>query len=202
MIWSNGWVLSTRTAGTPTIKTRPMLVVGSAFCLFIGSVCADYVIASTIEVFNHTHWAINRFSVDGRSGFDTIGPFQGGGGGCCYVAPARWQAGTNVQVEWETGAGSELAREFPGFGDEAKYDAWLDKVEAQKRQHSKTVPVPDYTEQKVCGITVHFFPCDEVQVTTSCLAFGSPDYPINTPLKAPRPTSCRQPPVALQEVRP
>lgn len=37
--------------------------------------------ASTIEGINHTHWAINRFSVDGRSGLDIIGPYQGGEGG-------------------------------------------------------------------------------------------------------------------------
>nr|WP_275450763.1 DUF3304 domain-containing protein [Pseudomonas syringae] len=32
--------------------------------------------ASTLEAINHTHWAINRFSVDGRSGLDIIGPYQ------------------------------------------------------------------------------------------------------------------------------
>ncbi|MGT8859846.1 DUF3304 domain-containing protein, partial [Enterobacter sp. 186315] len=38
----------------------------------------------TIEAINHTKWAINHFSVDGQSGIDIIGPYQGGGGGCCY----------------------------------------------------------------------------------------------------------------------
>ena len=33
--------------------------------------------ASTLEAINHTHWAINRFSVDGHSGIDIIGPYQG-----------------------------------------------------------------------------------------------------------------------------
>ncbi|NVL43679.1 DUF3304 domain-containing protein, partial [Pseudomonas syringae pv. actinidiae] len=50
--------------------------------------------------------------------------------------------------------------------------------------------VPDYTGQKVCGLTVHFLPCDNVQVTTSCYAFGSPEYPIKTPLHLPEPQSC------------
>ncbi len=74
--------------------------------------------------------------------------------------------------------------------DEAKYDAWLDKIDSQKRQHTKTVPVPDYTGQNVCGLTVHFLPCDELQVTTSCYAYGSPEYPIKTPLHLPEPQSC------------
>ena len=146
--------------------------------------------ASTLEAINHTPWAINRFSVDGCSGLDIIGPYQGGGGGCCYSAPSRWQPGLTVRVDWETGvAGS---KGFPGFADRARYNSWLEKMEAQKRQHSKVVPVPDYTGQKVCGLTVHFLPCDELQVTTSCYAFGSPEYPIKTPLHLPEPQSCPQ----------
>ncbi|WP_119144860.1 DUF3304 domain-containing protein [Pseudomonas reidholzensis] len=143
---------------------------------------------STIEAINHTHWAINRFSVDGRSGIDIIGPYQGGGGGCCYVAPEHWQPGMTVKVDWETGtAGS---KGFPGFADRTKYYAWLSKMESKKRKHTGTFPVPDYTGQKVCGITVHFLPCDDIQITTSCYAYGSPEYPIKTPLQLPEPQSC------------
>ena len=148
--------------------------------------------ASTIEAVNHTHWAINSFSVDGRSGLDSIGAYQGGGGGCCYIAPARWQPGMEVRVDWETGAsaGSKISYEFPGFGDRPRYLAWRREVKAQTRRHSKSVSLPDYTGQKVCGITVHFLPCDELQVTTSCYAYGSPEYPIKTPLHLPEPQSC------------
>ncbi|NWE25670.1 DUF3304 domain-containing protein [Pseudomonas gingeri] len=157
-------------------------------CGLAASVLAQNTQASTLEAINHTHWAINHFSVDGRSGIDIIGPYQGGGGGCCYVAPARWQPGMTVRIDWETGAGS--SKGFPGFGDWPKYLAWKEKVNSQKRQHSKLVPVPDYTGQKVCGLTVHFLPCDELQVSTSCYAYGSPEYPIKTPLHFPEPQSC------------
>ena len=149
---------------------------------------AQNVLASTLEAINHTHWAINRFSVDGRSGIDVIGPYQGGGGGCCYVAPARWQPGMTVRVDWETGAGS--SEDFPGIGDWPKFLAWEKNIKVQKRQLTKIVAIPDYTGQKVCGLTVHFLPCDDVQVTTSCYAYGSPDYPIKTPLHLPEPQSC------------
>jgi hypothetical protein len=146
--------------------------------------------ASTLGAINHTHWAINHFSVDGRSGIDIIGAYQGGGGGCCYVAPTKWRPGMAVRVDWETGvAGS---KGFPGFADRPKYLEWRDKNRALKRQHSKLVEIPDYTGQKVCGLTVHFLPCDELQVTTSCYAYGSPEYPIKTPLHLPEATSCPQ----------
>ena len=159
-----------------------------AVCAPIVAVLASTAQASTIGGVNHTHWAINHFSVDGRSAIDIIGPYQGGGGGCCYIAPTRWQPGMTVRVDWETGVGS--SKGFPGFADEVKYLTWRDQIRAQKRQHSKLVPVPDYTGQKVCGITVHFLPCDELQVTTSCYAYGSPQYPIKTPLRLPEPQSC------------
>jgi len=144
--------------------------------------------ASTIEGINHTHWAINRFGVDGRSGIDIIGPYQGGGGGCCYIAPGKWHEGMSVRVDWETGVAYPDG--FPGFADEAKYDRWAEGVRAQKRQHTKIVPIPDYANQPVCGITVHFLPCDDVQVATSCHAYGSSDYPIKVPLHLPEPQSC------------
>ncbi|RNZ19100.1 DUF3304 domain-containing protein, partial [Klebsiella pneumoniae subsp. pneumoniae] len=65
----------------------------------------------TIKAINHTKWAINHFSVNGQSGIDSIGPFQGGGGGCCFSVPARWTPGMTVRVDWETGQGSSAG--FP-----------------------------------------------------------------------------------------
>lgn len=169
-------------------------VFAAMLCGLTATVLAQNAQASTLEGINHTHWAINHFSVNGRSGLDIIGPYQGGGGGCCYIAPQRWQPGMTVRVDWETGASgvSDLADEFPGFADWPKYLAWKEKVNAQKRQHSKVVAVPDYTGQKVCGLTVHFLPCDELQVSTSCYAYSSPEYPIKTPLQLPEPQSCPQ----------
>ena len=162
-----------------------------AFCLTSGALPL-VARASTLEAVNHTHWAINRFSVDGRSGLDIIGPYQGGGGGCCYIAPADWRKNMTVRVQWETGASSmsPLADDFPGFADYPRYLAWSAEVEKQKRRHSKFVPVPDYTGQPVCGLTVHFLLCDEVQVTTSCYSYGNPEYPIKLPLRLPEPESC------------
>ena len=168
------------------IKSRLLVRVCAAATAVLGQSAQ----ASTLEAINHTHWAINRFSVDGRSGIDIIGPYQGGGGGCCYSAPSRWQPGLTVRVDWETGAGS--SKGYPGTGDWPKFLAWEKSIKAQKRKLSKVVPVPDYTGQKVCGLTVHVLPCDELQVTTSCYAFGSPEYPIKTPLHLPEPQSCPQ----------
>ncbi|WP_409456041.1 DUF3304 domain-containing protein [Pseudescherichia sp.] len=142
----------------------------------------------TIEAVNHTHWAINQFSVDGQSGLDVIGPWQGGGGGCCYGVPAEWKPGMTVKVDWQTGVGFSM--DFPGYGDDSKYLEWEKRIKAQNREHSLVVPVSDYTRQKTCGITVHFLPCDQIKVTTSCYEYGNPNYPIKDPIKMEEPKVC------------
>lgn len=172
----------------PLFKSGWRRSIVGAICGLAGIALVQNSQAGTLEAINHTHWAINHFSVDGRSGIDIIGPYQGGGGGCCYSAPSRWKPEMTVQVVWETGVAYSF--DFPGYEDREKYLAWKKNIHAQKRQHSKQVPIPDYTGQKVCGLTVHFLPCDELQVTTSCYAYGSPEYPIKTPLHLPEPQSC------------
>ncbi|WP_434527277.1 DUF3304 domain-containing protein [Photorhabdus asymbiotica] len=157
-------------------------------CLLLAACSQLPAQAGTIEAINHTQWAINRFSVDGNPGLDIIGPYQGGGGGCCYRAPEKWKPGMTVKVDWETGVGT--MKGFPGFGKWDEYLVWRAKINAQKRQHSQVVPVPDYTGQRTCGITVHFLPCDQVKVTTSCATYNSPNYPIKEPLEMKEPKVC------------
>ncbi|WP_256832473.1 DUF3304 domain-containing protein [Pseudomonas sp. Pse1] len=168
----------------PECGVRRVVVLSA----LLAATLAQSALGGTLEAINHTHWAINRFAVNGQSGLDIIGPYQGGGGGCCYVAPARWNPGMTVRVEWETGVA--YSDDFPGFSDWPKYLAWVARSDAQTRIHSKSVLIPDYTGQKTCGLTVHFLPCDELQVTTSCYAYGSPEYPNKTPLNLPEPQSC------------
>jgi hypothetical protein len=71
--------------------------------------------SGSIDAINHTHWAINHFSVDGRNAVDIIGPYQGGGGACCFAVPAQWKPGMTVRVDWETG--EAYPDGFPGFAD-------------------------------------------------------------------------------------
>ncbi|MBS9425801.1 DUF3304 domain-containing protein [Photorhabdus caribbeanensis] len=160
----------------------------AVLCLLLVACSQFPAQAGTIEAINHTKWAINRFTVDDQPGIDIIGPYQGGGGGCCYRAPDKWRPGMTVKVDWETGEAS--MKGFPGYADYEKYLAWVKKMDAYTRQHSKVVPVPDYTGQRTCGITVHFLPCDQVKVTTSCNTYGSPNYPIKEPLEMKEPKVC------------
>ncbi|WP_445374221.1 DUF3304 domain-containing protein [Photorhabdus tasmaniensis] len=161
----------------------------AVLCLLLAACSQFSAQAGVIIAINHTKWAINRFSVDGTPGIDSIGPYQGGGGGCCYSVPEKWRSGMTVRVDWETGVGTMEG--FPGFDKWDEYLAWKEKINAQKRQHSKIVPVPYYQNGgDTCGITVHFLPCDQIKVTTSCDAYGSPNYPIKEPLEMKEPKVC------------
>ncbi|WP_052206022.1 DUF3304 domain-containing protein [Pantoea rodasii] len=144
--------------------------------------------AGVIKAINHTHWAINNFSVNGQSGMDIIGPYQGGGGGCCFGVPEKWKPGMTVKINWETGVG--ISFDFPGYQDREKYLAWKNKIDSQKRSHTKNISIPDYNGQKTCGITIHFLPCDEVKVTTSCWSPSNTNYPIKEPLRMKEPAIC------------
>ena len=171
-------------------QTPSFAIFLRSLCFAALGLCGGEVRADLIYGINHTHWTINRFSVDGHPAIDIIGPYQGGGGGGGYFAPKHWLPGMSVRVDWETGVGYGF--DSPGFGDWELYLKWAEKMHAQKRQLSRQIAVPDYTGQKTCGITVHFLPCDELQVTTSCYRYGNPEYPIKTPLHLPEPTSCPQ----------
>ncbi|WP_273907842.1 DUF3304 domain-containing protein [Enterobacter bugandensis] len=165
----------------------------------------------TIEAINHTSWAINRFSVNGQSGLDIIGPYSGGGGGCCFGVSGPWKPGMTVQVDWETGvAFASDVPEIPpprrpnldGLSDEEGYKVaqkyteqrreWRKLIKDMNKKHTQIVSIPDYSGQKTCGITVHFLPCDQVKVTTSCADYGSPDYPVKDPVHMEKPTVCPQ----------
>ena len=162
-----------------------------------------------IEAINHTSWAINHFSVNGVNAIDIIGPYQGGGGGGSYAAPPVWTPDLTVKVDWETSVA--FASDVPeisepkqpdtiGMSEENYYQAWqkysdekevwYKKIKAFSKEHTLIVPVPDYTGQKTCGITVHFLPCDQIKVTTSCADYGSPDYPIKDPVNMEKPAVC------------
>jgi hypothetical protein len=110
----------------------------------------------TIDAINHTKWAINHFSINGQSGIDSIGPFQGGGGGCCFSVPARWTPGMTVRVDWETGQGSSAG--FPGFADRAKYKAWIKTLMPKNASTAKLSRCPTITARMCAALRCTFYP--------------------------------------------
>ncbi|WP_439412449.1 DUF3304 domain-containing protein [Enterobacter ludwigii] len=152
------------------------------FFVFSVSGCAkgsnDYN-AGDLSGINHTQQGINYFTVNGyRAGLT--------GNSCCIMLPRKWTPGLKAHVEWEVDPNT--APPFPGYKDRNKFNAWKKQTEASFQKHSAIVDIPKYTE--TCGMTVHFLPCNQVKVTTSCVGYGTPDYPIKEPLDMKEPAQC------------
>ncbi|WP_226478239.1 DUF3304 domain-containing protein [Pseudomonas sp. MWU16-30323] len=136
---------------------------------------------------NHTSAGINYFSVNGYGG-PNISPYGSRGGMCCAMLPRHWQPGLKLKVEWETDPDpyARLKRKPSGYGpDEVAYV----KHKANYQQHSVIVDLPPY-EDRLCALEVHFLPCNQVKVSTSCWAYPSPNSPIKEPLEMKEPAVC------------
>lgn len=110
-----------------------------------------------------------------------------GGGYCCIMLPDKWFPGMQAKIEWEVNP--KTASEFPGFIDRDKYHRWESELLSSYRKHTVIVDVPEYGKSR-CGISVHFLPCNQVKVTTTCVGYGTPNYPIKEPMNMPEPKVC------------
>jgi hypothetical protein len=139
---------------------------------------------------NHTSAAINYFTVNGYGG-PNISPHGYGGGMCCVMLPREWRPGLLMKVEWETDPqSSESGKKFPGFEDREKFLAWKKETESNFQRHTAIVPLPPYEDEGLCALEVHFLPCHQVKVTTSCWRYPSPNSPIKEPLEMQEPAVC------------
>lgn len=141
----------------------------------------DDVTGGNLRGVNHTQEGITNFSVNGYSGFV-------GGDSCCILLPNTWRSGLKAQVEWvsDPNPREKIKRKTRGYGFDEQA---LAKHEASYKNNSAIVDIPKYGEKR-CGLTVHFLPCGKVKTTTSCWAYGNPNYPIKEPLNMPEPKTC------------
>ncbi|HEF4762081.1 TPA: DUF3304 domain-containing protein [Pseudomonas putida] len=144
-------------------------------------------LAGDLNGVNHTSAAINYFMVNGYGG-PNISPYGYGGGYCCVSLPSRWSPGLKLKVEWETDPApyEKIKRKPDGFNFD---DAALAKHEANYGRHTAIVELPPY-EEELCALEVHFLPCHQVKLSTSCWRYPSPNSPIKEPLNMPEPAIC------------
>ncbi|WP_238536668.1 DUF3304 domain-containing protein [Pseudomonas sp. M47T1] len=169
---------------------------GSAVCPWVGgcllallagcSVGESKFLAGNLGGVNHTSAAINHFSVNGYGG-PNISPHGNRGGMCCAMLPRQWQPGLKLKVAWETDPNPNA--HLPALGTDA-YRAAYAKHKANYQQHSAIVDLPAYEIEKLCSLKVHFLPCNQIKVTTACMAYGQPGYPIKEPLEMKEPAVC------------
>ncbi|MDD9341323.1 MAG: DUF3304 domain-containing protein [Providencia heimbachae] len=132
--------------------------------------------------FNHTQGSITSFSINGAGA--SIGGVQ-----CCIMLPAKWSPKLTAKVEWESLDKTKLSP-MPKFSQVEAYKRWEAELERYSTPHKAIVPIPEYDSNTACGLDVHFLPCNQVKVTTSCDSYGSPNYPINEPMNMKEPAVC------------
>ncbi|WP_442867905.1 DUF3304 domain-containing protein [Citrobacter sp. Awk 2] len=136
--------------------------------------------AANISGINHVAGqSVNSFTVNGYGGSLT-------GNSCCIMLPDKWVAGLKANIKWEVDP--KTAPPFPGYKDREKFKAWEQALEDSFQQNETIVDIPKYDH--ACGLTVHFLPCNQVKVTTSCYGYGAPEYPVKEPLNMKEPASC------------
>ena len=152
--------------------------------MFGCSAAGPEMVAGNIQAVNHTTAAINWFSVNGYRAHG------GGGRSCCVVTPAVWRPGLKAAIEWEVDPEpyAKIKRKETGYGFDE--DAWRQHVE-KFRRHSTIVDIPEWPGTDSCDLKVHFLTCNRVQVTTSCWAHASPNYPIKYPDDMQEPAVCQ-----------
>ena len=149
---------------------------------------ADGYTAGDIRGINHTSNIINYVKVNGRGG-PNISAYGDGGGYCCVMLPRQWTPGLKARIDWEVDPNTAPAP--PGYEYWEKYLKWEKAAKSTFRKYSTVVDIPEYGKSR-CGITVHFLPCNQVKVTTACVGYGTPNYPIKEPMNMKEPAQCPQ----------
>ena len=155
-----------------------------AFLIVLTGGCANATntasSAANLSGINHIAGQyVNWFSVNGYGG--TLN-----GNTCCIMLPDKWRPGLKARIEWEVDP--QKVGEPPAYNDLDNYLIWEEKLKNSFRKYSTTVDIPEYTQ--ACDLTVHFLPCKQIKVTTSCYGYGGENYPIKEPLNMKEPASC------------
>ncbi|QFG30652.1 DUF3304 domain-containing protein [Pseudomonas umsongensis] len=165
-------------------KTKVRRLLGLFGLVLVGCSTADNeMVGGNIQAVNHTLNNINWLSVNGYRA-------DGGGGrSCCIVMPIKWRPGLKAHIEWEVDPEpyEKIKRKESGYGFDE--DAWA-AHEAKFQRYNTVVDIPEWPEMKRCGLSVHFLVCNQVKVTSSCMSFNSPNYPIKEPLDMKEPVVC------------
>jgi len=123
-----------------------ILCVALAGC----STADNEMAAGNLTSVNHVDGtAITWFSVNG---YRASG---GGGETCCIILPVKWRPGLIANIEWEVDP-DPFAKSPPLGTDE--FRIFMDRHELNYRHYSSQVEIPEYQEKR-CGLTVHFLPC-------------------------------------------
>lgn len=149
---------------------------GAMLVLVVLSGChaGPEMVSTPVTAFNHTSASIIRLTINGAGGPHTP-PYQGGEAQvCCSILPVQWNSGLRANVEWDKDPNPYEKLERDQYGQIVK-EAAIHHA-AGYSHHAATVEIPKYAVG-LCALQVHFLPCDQVKVSTTCFTPRHPDYP-------------------------
>jgi hypothetical protein len=170
-------------------KNRLFLLTLIALALTgCGAMRPDDTLAGDVRGYNHTAKGINWFRVNG-AGAPGMNAYGESGGACCIAYSRTWKPGLKARVEWEADPNPHeiIPRVKQGAGFEPEAYA---RHASKYQRFVRTVDIPPYGPEGTCGITVHFLPCDRVEVTQSCHGPSHPDSKIKYPREMKEPATC------------
>lgn len=157
----------------------------SMFCISACS-AAPKMVSAPITGYNHTSAEIISFSINGAGG-PRIPPNQSGGEVCCGVLPVEWSSGMRAVIEWDKDSKPYESLKRDQYGQIVKEAAVRHSVGYS--HHTATVDIPKYAKE-LCALQVHFLPCDQVKVSTTCFTPGNPNYPDKAYFQVKESASC------------
>ncbi len=142
--------------------------------------------ASYTRGVNHTKNSIIRFELSTGAGgrvppYGESGIAMGGGS-----FPKVWRPDFTVDVNWTVDTNP-----FSGLsGSDPDYYAKLAEKKKLYQKHSARVVLEPY-DDKICGQTIHFFPCNQVKVQVACYDKNNPTYTLSkSPQRLEEPEVC------------
>ena len=88
----------------------------------------------------------------------------------------HWAPGLKAIVEWQKDPDPYA---YGTWKERPFSEAWMQRMDEHKQKyshHRAVVDIPQYGES-VCALQVHFLPCDQVRVSTTCYTPSNPKYP-------------------------
>ncbi|MFJ4251604.1 Protein of unknown function [Pseudomonas helmanticensis] len=167
--------------------TAKSLVIMSSVFGFSACNAGPEMVSTSVTGYNHTSSEIIRFSINGAGG-PRIPPNSGGGAEvCCSTLPLKWSPSLSADIEWDKDPNPRGPIERDQYG-QIKKEAAIRHATGYSH-HTATVDIPKYVDE-FCALQVHFLPCDQVKVSTTCFTPENPNYPDKAYFKAKESATC------------
>ncbi len=153
----------------------------------IGALALSYCAADCVEenrlmvsvlAVNHTDEDIEFVQVGDANGLYNLQPRSRSDTACCLYLPRYWRSGRMLTIRWQ-GKGYRLKDEH---GREVMRDG--DRVSVTPPWKEKKVEIPEYDQNRIQRLDVHFYPNGKIRVIAAGARYPeAPDYPVPSPGK-------------------